>query len=235
MASEYRHLHADPPSRVLVIEDEERMRFLLADNLEFEGYVVTRASSAEEGLDKLMRGSVSLILLDVMLPAMSGFEFCHHVRARGWRLPIIMLSARTDEADRVLGLDLGANDYVSKPFSLRELLARVRAQLRDADRTEVDEVLFDDVHVNLRRQLVTRAGRRLELAPREFELLRYLLAHRGEVVSREQLLRDVWGYRDAPLTRTVDNFVSRLRALLEPEPHDPHYLITVHGTGYQLL
>ena len=235
MASECSDVHAEPALHVLVIEDDERMRLLLADNLELEGYEVTRASTAEEGLAKLMRHPVSLILLDVMLPAMSGFEFCHRVRARGWRLPIIMLTARTAEADRVLGLDLGANDYVSKPFSVRELLARVRAQLRDADRPLAEEVLFDDVHVNLRRQLVTRAGRRLELGPREFELLRYLLAHRGEVVSREQLLRDVWGYSHAPLTRTVDNFVSKLRAQLEPEPHAPHYLITVHGTGYQLL
>lgn len=235
MASEYSDIHAESPPHVLVIEDEERMRFLLADNLEFEGYEVTRASTAEEGLAKLMRHSVSLILLDVMLPVMSGFEFCHQVRARGWRLPIIMLTARTDEADRVLGLDLGANDYVSKPFSVRELLARVRAQLRQTDHTVADEVLFDDVHVNLRQQLVTRAGRRLDLAPREFELLRYLLAHRGEVVSREQLLRDVWGYSHSPLTRTVDNFIAKLRAQLEPQPHDPHYLITVHGTGYRLL
>lgn len=235
MASEYSEVHAESPPHVLVIEDEERMRFLLADNLEFEGYEVTRASTAEEGLAKLMRHSVSLILLDVMLPFMSGFEFCHQVRSRGWRLPIIMLTARSDEADRVLGLDLGADDYVSKPFSVRELLARVRAQLRHTDRIVADEVLFDDVHVNLRQQLVTRAGRRLDLAPREFELLRYLLAHRGEVVSREQLLRDVWGYSHSPLTRTVDNFIAKLRAQLEPQPHDPHYLITVHGTGYRLL
>jgi DNA-binding response OmpR family regulator len=235
MASEHLDVHAEPPPHVLVIEDEDRMRFLLADNLEFEGYEVTRASTAEEGLAKLMRHSVSLILLDVMLPFMSGLEFCRQVRARGWSLPIIMLTARTDEADRVVGLDVGADDYVSKPFSVRELMARVRAQLRRTDRTCRDEVLFGDVHVNLRQQLVTRAGRRLDLAPREFALLRYLLAHRGEAVSREQLLRDVWGYSHSPLTRTVDNFIAKLRAQLEPEPHDPHYLITVHGTGYRLL
>jgi len=220
---------------ILVIEDEERMRFLLADNLEFEGYEVTRASTAEEGLAQLMRHPFSLIVLDVMLPFMSGFEFCRQVRAGGWRLPIIILTARTDEADRVVGLDLGADDYVSKPFSVRELMARVRAQLRRNDQTGPDEVLFGDVRVNLRQHLVTRAGRRLDLSPREFELLRYLLAHRGEVVSRDQLLRDVWGYSHSPVTRTVDNFIAKLRTQLEPEPHEPRFLITVHGTGYQLL
>jgi DNA-binding response OmpR family regulator len=222
--------------RILVIEDEEPMRLLLADNLEFEGYEVTPSATAEEALAELARRPFSLIVLDVMLPFMSGFEFCRHVRARGWRMPIIMLTARTEEADRVVGLDLGADDYVSKPFSVRELLARVRAQLRrDAAPAGTDELVFGDVRANLRQRLVTRGGRRLDLSPREFELLRYFAAHHGEVVSREQLLRDVWGYNQVVVTRTVDNFVAKLRGHIEPHPHDPRYLITVHGSGYQLL
>ncbi len=223
--------------RILVVEDEEPMRSLLADNLEFEGYEVARAATAEEALTELARQPCSLVVLDVMLPFMSGFELCRQVRARGWRVPIVILTARTDEADRVVGLDLGADDYVTKPFSVRELLARVRAQLRrDAARLEGgDEYAFGDVRANLRQRLVTRAGRRLDLSQREFELLRYFLAHRGEVVSREQLRRDVWGYNQVVITRTVDNFVAKLRSHIEPLPHEPRYLITVHGAGYQLL
>ena len=178
------------------------MRDLLADNLELEGYRVAAVGSAEEALQRIERHSFALILLDVMLPRASGFELCRTVRARDARIPIIMLTARTDETDRVLGLDLGADDYVSKPFSVRELLARVRAQLRREG--VIGEP--DDERVRHRRHSastsaaadsVTRRNRHLELSPHEFELLRYLIAHRGEVVSREQLLRDVWGYSAA--------------------------------------
>jgi DNA-binding response OmpR family regulator len=223
--------------RVLVVEDEPEMGGLLADNLEFEGYEVAAVGTAEEGLRELVRRPVSLIILDVMLPAMSGFEFCRELRARGGRAPIIMLTARSDERDRVVGLDLGADDYVSKPFSVRELMARVRAHLRrDGHETEDRaEYLIGDTRVNVRQRLVTCRGRRLDLSPREFDLLHYLLAHRGEVLGREQLLRDVWGYNQAVVTRTVDNFVAKLRTHLEPRPQEPRYLITVHGTGYQLL
>ena len=159
------------------------------------------------------------------------------MRARGMRLPIIMLTARSEEADRVIGLDLGADDYVTKPFSVRELLARVRAQLRRtaAQPDARDEFVFGDVRVDVARRLVTRRGHRVDMSTREFELLQYLLAHRGEVVSRDQLLRDVWGYSQVVVTRTVDNFVAKLRLHLEPKPHDPRYLITVHGSGYQLI
>lgn len=226
-----------PPTHILVIEDEPQMRLLLTDNLEFEGYRVTAVETAEQGLTELTRQEVSLIILDLMLPLMSGLEFCRHVRARGLRVPIIMLTARGDEADKVIGLDTGADDYVSKPFSVRELMARVRAQLRRDGHPSWDrgEFEFGDVRVNLRKRLVTRRGKPVELSPREFELLRYLLAHRGEVVTREQLLRDVWGYSQAVVTRTVDNFVAKLRMHIEPKPHEPRYLLTVHGSGYQLV
>lgn len=222
---------------ILVVDDEPRMRFLLTENLEFEGYSVTPAESAEEALDQIGRRSFAVIIVDVMLPRMSGFELCREVRARGLQVPIIVLTARSGEQDRIVGLDLGADDYVTKPFSVRELLARVRAQLRreGGQAGSGDEFVFGDVRVNVRKRFVTRRGHRVELSTREFELLRYLLAHRGEVVSREQLLRDVWGYNQVVVTRTVDNFVAKLRLHLEPKPHEPQYLVTVHGSGYQLV
>jgi DNA-binding response OmpR family regulator len=221
---------------VLVVEDEPQMRCLLADNLEFEGYRVTSVESAEQALARFDRQTFSLVVLDVMLPGKSGFELCRELRARGTRVPVIMLTARTEEADRVIGLDIGADDYVSKPFSVRELLARVRAQLRrDSPSPDAGEFVLGDVRITLPARLVTKRGKRLDLSPREFELLRYLIAHRGEVVSREQLLRDVWGYSNLSVTRTVDNYIFKLRTHIEPRPHDPRYIITVHGSGYQLI
>lgn len=226
-----------PAPAVLVVEDEPHMQFVLAENLEVEGYEVTTTGTGEGALGALAQRPYDLMIVDVMLPGMSGFEVCRGVRARGLRIPLIMLTARSEESDRVIGLDLGADDYVTKPFGVRELLARVRAQLRRtaAHPDSRDEVLVGDVRVNLRNRLVTRDGRRLDVSNREFELLRYFLAHRGEVVSREQLLRDVWGYNEVVVTRTVDNFVAKLRFHIEPEPHEPRYLLTVHGSGYQLI
>ncbi len=225
------------PREVLVVEDEPQMRALLIDNLEFEGYHVTAVDSAEQAIIELGRRAVSLVLVDVMLPGMSGFTLCERLRGQGTRVPIIILTARTHERDRIRGLDLGADDYVSKPFSVRELLARVRAQVRRDDwhSDTGPELTFGDVKVNLRQRLVLRKGRRVPLSAREFELLRYLLAHRNEIVSREQLLRDVWGYHQLSVTRTVDNYVAKLRTQLEPRPHEPRYIVTVHGSGYQLI
>jgi DNA-binding response OmpR family regulator len=226
-----------PSRNVLVIEDEPQMRAMLTDNLEFEGYRVTAVATGEEALLEFEGRGYSLLILDIMLPGMSGFEVCQRLRGRGFRVPIIALTARTNEADRVRGLDIGADDYVSKPFSVRELLARVRAQVRRDDwhASTGDEFSFGDVTVKVRQRLVLRKGRRVPLSAREFELLRYLLAHRNEVVSREQLLRDVWGYHEFSFTRTVDNYIAKLRMALEARPHDPRYIVTVHGTGYELL
>jgi DNA-binding response OmpR family regulator len=223
--------------RVLVIEDEPQLRSMLADNLEFEGYQVTAVASGEEGLSALAGQAFALLLMDVMLPGINGFDVCETVRARGTRVPIILLTARTHERDRIKGLDLGADDYVSKPFSVRELLARVRAQVRRDDWHSApgEEFSFGDVVVKPRQRLVLRKGKRVVLSAREFELLRYLFAHRNEVVSREQLLRDVWGYSQLAITRTVDNYVAKLRTQLEVHPHEPRYIVTVHGSGYQLL
>lgn len=228
---------APDPRHVLVVEDEPRMRVMLTDNLEFEGYRVTAVASGEEAMSAVEQQPFSLLLVDVMLPGISGFEVCERLREKGAHVPIILLTARTHERDRVRGLDLGADDYVRKPFSVRELLARVRAQVRRDDwhSSGGEEFSFGDVTVRLRQRLVIRAGERVPLSAREFELLRYLIAHRGEVVSRTQLLRDVWGYHQLAVTRTVDNYVAKLRMQLEPEPHEPRYIVTVHGSGYQLL
>jgi DNA-binding response OmpR family regulator len=222
---------------ILIIEDEPQMRAMLADNLEFEGYRVTAVASGEDGLQAFEEQAFALVLIDVMLPGISGFEVCHRLRSSGARVPIVVLTARTHELDRIRGLDLGADDYVSKPFNVRELLARVRAQVRRDDWHSLpsEEFSFGDVTIRLRQRLVTRKGKRLALSAREFELLRYLLAHRNEVVSREQLLRDVWGYHQLSVTRTVDNYIAKLRTQLEPKPHEPRYIVTVHGCGYQLL
>ena len=228
---------AQPGRSILVVEDEEQMRTMLEDNLQFDGYRVTAVNSGEDALGELDRHAYSLVLLDVRLPGVSGFEVCRRLRSRGARVPVIMLTARTQESDRIAGLDVGADDYVTKPFSVRELLARVRAQVRRDDWHSLtgDEFVFGDVSVRLRQRLVLRGGRRVPLSAREFELLRYLIAHRNEVVSREQLLRDVWGYHEASITRTVDNYVAKLRNQLEVAPHEPSYIVTVHGCGYQLV
>jgi DNA-binding response OmpR family regulator len=222
---------------VLVVEDEPQMRALLTDNLEYEGYRVTAVESADQALIAFGQHAISLVLVDVMLPGMSGFELCQQLREKGSRVPIIVLTARTDPRDRVLGLDSGADDYVSKPFSVEELMARARAQVRRDDwhSSAGLEFGFGDVTVNVKQRLVRRRGRRVALSAREFELLRYLLAHRNEIVSREQLLRDVWGYNQLSVTRTVDNYIAKLRTQLEPRPHEPRYIVTVHGSGYQLI
>lgn len=230
-------VRADEARHILVVEDEPQMRSMLADNLEFEGYRVTAVASGEEALAAMTGQQFALLLVDMMLPGMSGFDVCQALRARGNHVPIVVLTALTEERDRVRGLDVGADDYVSKPFSVRELLARVRAQVRRDDWHSPggEQFSLGDVVVRPRQRLVLRKGRRVPLSAREFELLRYLFAHRNQVVSREQLLRDVWGYSQLSVTRTVDNYVAKLRMHIEPKPHDPRYIITVHGSGYQLL
>ena len=226
-----------PSPHVVIVEDEPHMQMLLADNLEFEGYRVTAVDSGERALPLIRNSDCSLVILDVMLSGMSGLDVCRQLRAQANELPIIMLTARGEEEDRIVGLELGADDYVTKPFSVRELMARVRVHLRrhaGHDREASDRVSFGDVVVDLRRRTVRRGGRRLKLTSREFELLHYLIRHRGETVTREDLLRHVWGYGDETVTRTVDNYIAKLRSLLEPSPRSPLYIVTVHGSGYQM-
>jgi DNA-binding response OmpR family regulator len=225
-------------SRILVVEDDPAILRGLADNLKFESYEVLTASNGEAGLSAVRESKPDLVILDLMLPKLSGYEVCRKLRAEGNRTPILMLTARGEEADRVLGLDLGADDYVSKPFSIRELLARVRALLRRAEAaaaTLPDELAFDDIAVNFRTWEARRGGQPLEMTRKEFGLLRYLAARDGEVVTRDELLNEVWGYENYPSTRTVDNHVAALRAKIEADPAAPVHLRTVHGVGYKFV
>lgn len=221
--------------RILLVEDEPEMKVILRDNLEFEGYEVLATGTGEEALEVASRERPDLMLLDVMLPKMSGYDVCRRLRSSGIKMAIIMLTARNAEIDRVTGLEFGADDYIGKPFSIPELLARVRVQLRrlSADGREPVEFMFGDIVVNLAQRQARRAGECLDLSSREFDLLRYFIAHREELVTRQQLLSDVWGYHNLPLTRTVDNFVAKLRRKIEPNPQHPLYIVTVHGAGYR--
>jgi DNA-binding response OmpR family regulator len=224
--------------RVLIIEDDESMVFGLTGALEADGYEVRSARTGPEGLQRVLDDRPDLILLDLMLPGMSGFELCKRVRDRQIRSPIIMLTSRSEENDRVFGLELGADDYVTKPFSLRELLARVRAHLRREDPEAGDtgppasRVRIGDAVVDLDRHEVRRAGRLQPLTRREFGLLEFLIRHPGEVLSRERLLKEAWGFADNLTTRTVDNHVLRLRKHLEPDPDRPRFIKTARGAGY---
>jgi DNA-binding response OmpR family regulator len=223
--------------RILIIEDEEDMVLGLRKNLEWEGFEVAAARDGEAGLNCALNDSHDLILLDIMLPKLGGLDVCRRLRSRGVNTPVIMLTARGQEIDKVLGLEIGADDYVTKPFSIRELLARVRAILRRASRsdTETEIYRFGDLELNFGRHKAQKRGQALELSPREFGMLRYFVQHRGETVTRDQLLDEVWGYDNFPLTRTVDNHIARLRQKIEENPSEPQHIITVHRIGYKFL
>jgi two-component system alkaline phosphatase synthesis response regulator PhoP len=222
--------------RILIIEDEPDLARGLAMNLTAEGYRVDAETRGDAGLERALRDRPDLVLLDVMLPGMSGFDVCRGLRQRGFEAPIIMLTARAEETDRVVGLEIGADDYVTKPFGIRELLARVRVRLRRRAANAADDVVrFGDVEIDFDRHDATRAGRPVELTGKELEVLRLLTRHRGRVVSREQLLDEVWGYEHYPTTRTVDNHILRLRQKLEPNPSDPKFILSIYGEGYKFV
>lgn len=224
-------------SVILVMEDDPAILRGLADNLRYESYDVLTATDGESGLRLIGEKKPDLVILDLMLPKLSGYEVCRKLRAQGATIPILMLTARNEEADRVLGLDLGADDYVTKPFSIRELLARVRAVLRRArpPKSLPDEVRFGAVAVNFLSYEAHRGSQTIEMTRKEFEVLRYLAAHAGQVVSRDELLNEVWGYQKYPTTRTVDNHIASLRAKLEQDPAAPEHLKTIHGVGYKFV
>jgi two-component system alkaline phosphatase synthesis response regulator PhoP len=224
-------------TRILIVEDEPNMVAGLRDNFEYEGYEVVTAGDGVQGLERALADSPDLVVLDVMMPRMSGLDVCKQLKARKPALPIIMLTARGQEVDKVVGLELGADDYVTKPFSVRELVARVKAVLRRSQRAprEEERYTFGDVEVNLRTHQVVRSGKAMEISGKEFELLKYFLANPGEVLSRDRLLDNVWGYEHYPTTRTVDAHIVRLRQKLEPKPDEPRYILTVHGVGYKFV
>ena len=232
-----RPMSNEQTTTILIIEDEPNMIAGLRDNFEYEGYKVLSAGNGVEGLERALTDSPDLVLLDVMMPRMSGLEVCKQLKAKRPDVPIIMLTARGQELDKVVGLELGADDYVTKPFSIRELLARVKAVLRrsQAVAKQISACAFGDVEVDLRRCRVMRRGLAVELSSTEFELLKYFIAHPGEVIARERLLKDVWGYGAAPSTRTVDTHIVHLRQKLESDPEQPQFFLTVHGIGYRFV
>src|SRR5216684_373288 len=224
-------------TRILIVEDEPAMVAGLRDNFEYEGYDVISAADGAEGLDRALADNPDLVVLDVMMPRMSGLDVCKQLKARRPTLPIIMLTARGQEIDKVVGLELGADDYVTKPFSIRELMARVKAVLRRAKTvpTEHERYSVGDVDVNLRSYQVLRGGKPVEFSSKEFELLKHFLCHSGETLSRDRLLDEVWGYENFPTTRTVDAHIVRLRQKVEPVPEQPRFFLTVHGVGYKFV
>jgi two-component system alkaline phosphatase synthesis response regulator PhoP len=225
-------------TRVLIVEDDEAMSIALRDGFQYEGYSVTVAKDGESGLQLATEESPDLILLDVMLPKMTGLDICKQLRGGGSAVPIIMLTARGQEIDKVLGLKLGADDYITKPFGFMELLARAEAVLRrshltPANPSAVEAYRFGDVSVDFRRHEAHKADQPIDLSPREFQLLAFFIQHRGEVITREKLLDTVWDYNSIPFTRTVDMHIAKLRKKIEDNPSDPRYIITVHRLGYK--
>lgn len=224
-------------SRILVVEDSPDLAFGLRNNLEIEGYEVEVATDGRKGLELARAQNPDLIILDLMLPEMDGFRVLRELRDEGRTMPVLVLTARGEEADKVRGLKLGADDYVTKPFGLLELLARVEALLRRGAPEKTAENAVErvgDVEIDIGARTVQRGGQPVELAPREFDLLLALIRHRGMVVSRQQLLTEVWGHTGEVITRTVDTHVAELRRKLEPDPATPRYIVTVRKAGYRL-
>ena len=224
--------------RILLIEDEPGLRLVLSDALSSEGYAVETAADGDRGFQLAAGEYFDLLILDVGLPKKNGFDLLRDLRQRGTPTPAIMLTARGQVVDKILGLKLGADDYLTKPFDTGELLARIEAILRRLPATNAplaDVYAFGDVRVDSRRAVVTRAGEPVDLAAREYQLLRFLIENRETVLSRDELLDRVWGYDSMPITRTVDVHIGQLRQKLEPNPRAPQYILTVHGLGYRFV
>lgn len=224
--------------RILVVEDEEALRVALADRLKSEDYAVESAGDGEEGFEKALEGRFDLLILDVMLPRKKGFDICRDLRKAGLVVPIIMLTARSETVDKVLGLKIGADDYVTKPFEMIELMARIEALLRRAPSQAADDQKtyeFGQVQIDLVGTSVMRKGKVVPLSAREFQLLRYFVQHPGATLARDVLLRKVWGYNADAFTRTVDVHVASLRQKLEVDSKKPEFFVTVQGLGYKFL
>lgn len=224
-------------TRILIIEDEPDMRRGLQDNLEFEDYDIMTTGNGNEGLRLAQKEYFDLILLDLMLPGMDGIEVCRKLKESGSTTPIIMLTARGSESDKVEGLLTGADDYITKPFSLKELLARIKAILRRThpQASSMQEFEFSDVKLSFDKYEAWKKETLLDLSPREFEMLRLFIEREGETVTREEFLKEVWGYTTFPQTRTVDNHIAKLRQKIEDDPDQPKHIITVHRMGYKFL
>ncbi|MBK9227204.1 MAG: response regulator transcription factor [Ignavibacteria bacterium] len=223
--------------RILVVEDDPAISTGLKASLETEGYKILVVNDGEEGLNAAMNENPTLILLDIMLPSMSGLEICMKLRNKGVVTPIIMLTARAEEADKLLGFELGADDYVTKPFSMKELLARIKAILkrRVAIEDSFDFYEFDDVKVNFKNMETTKGDKHIKMSLKEYELLKFFIRHIDEVVTRNTLLDEVWGYDVFPTTRTVDNYIMMLRKKIEANPAIPKHIQTIHSAGYKFV
>jgi len=222
--------------KILLIEDEPGLCLTLRDRLQKEGYVVDVANDGESGFDRAANQPYDLLILDLMLPKKSGTDICRDLREMGLAIPILMLTARTQTDDKVRGLKIGADDYLTKPFEMVELLARIEALMRRATRSFTSAPLiyqFGPIRIDFRKTEITRNGDPVAFAAKEFQLLRYFIDHRGETVSRETLLQEVWGYSSVPYTRTVDVHIAWLRQKLEDDPKQPQWILTVHGLGYK--
>jgi len=224
---------APPKARVLVIEDDPSLLFGLEKNLRFEGYEVLSAGDGEKGLQLAIDGRPDLIILDIMLPKINGFEVCETLRRNDIRTPVIFLSAKSTERDKIQGLDLGGDDYMTKPFSVGELLARVKSVLRRLREDQEEPYSFGDVVVDFNGRTVRRGRKSIELTSKEFQLLQFLIRSRGKVLPRETILRHVWGFDYYGTARTIDNFVNRLRQKIERDANRPEYILTVRGVGYK--
>ncbi len=224
-------------ARILVIEDEPQMQRGLRDNLEFEGHQVSVCGDGISGYAALLREKYDLVILDIMLPQMLGFDALYKAREKGIRTPILVLTAKCEEADKVLGLELGADDYVTKPFSVRELIARINALLRRVEPGGTGDLMMThgDVSVNFTAYTCSKAGKEFSMTPKEFEILKFLWQHRNEAVTRDALLTNVWGYDESITTRTIDNFILKIRQKIEDDPTNPKVIITIYGTGYKLI
>ena len=225
---------------ILIVEDEPAMLSGLKDNLEFEGYNVDTAIEGDSGLNKILNNDYSLVLLDVMLPNLSGFDICRKVRNDGIKTPIIMLTAKGEEMDKVLGLEFGADDYITKPFGLRELLARIKAVLRRTDdsnnnKTNNTIITIGNLKVNFNNYEAFINNEQIKLSFKEFEILHYLWDKRNSIVSRDEILNDVWGNDYQPTSRTIDNFILKLRSKIENDSNSAKIILTVHGVGYKLI
>lgn len=228
-------MHGGKMKKILVVEDDSAIRTGLAEALEREHYQVETAPDGEEGLRKAKGKNIDLIILDLMLPVMNGEEVCRSLREDGINTPILILTSKKEETNKVLGLELGADDYVTKPFSLLELQARIKAILRRQKReTErVDEFSFGNMKLDFRKHEATRKGKPVRLSEREFKVLKYMIEHKGEVVTRDMLLDEVWGYENFPTTRTVDNYILAIRHKIEDNPAKPKFILTIHTSGYK--
>ncbi len=224
--------------KILLVDDQEELLKALEINLRNEGYQVLKATSGELGIKLAVQETPHLILLDIMMPGISGLDVCRELRKKGIETPIIMLTAKGDEVDRVVGLEVGADDYITKPFGLHELLARIRARLRRAPQSlgsPLAKYKFGQVEIDFENFRATSRGRLLDVTPKEIEVMRLLIRSRGQVVSRERLLNEVWGYDAYPTTRTVDNHILKLRKKFEDDPANPKYIISVYGGGYMFV